>query len=272
MPTQENIEALRDVCSADAEILKLRKTREQLAGELLELEASSQKTDAEVEARRQALEACESEVRSFDESIEAQKAKIADLEEKVIEQQTPQAYQALASLADQARRKLETVEKDREAAEVARDTARIAYDEAASRQTQRLKESAKVVSAKQREIKKAEASILDVKKRRDDIASKLDPQLLAKYEFACRHVSGLGLTFMTSGGACGGCHMKLRPQVRMMVASGVLAECPTCHRLICDASKMPSRPVSFDSAAEPILRQHGKADAEKAVAPDTEKD
>ena len=82
------------------------------------------------------------------------------------------------------------------------------------------------------EIKKIEISMKQLRSDRSTLTPKVDPQILRRYERILENKAGLALV-PVKGDACGGCHMKLPPQLINEVHLATrLVPCESCARIL----------------------------------------
>jgi len=87
---------------------------------------------------------------------------------------------------------------------------------------------------KQLEDEKAqkEATLVEVKKKRDEYKNTIQENILGKYENLKKRKHGIGIVPLESG-SCGGCHLMLTPQqVSDIVRGGDIVYCNACMRML----------------------------------------
>jgi predicted nucleic acid-binding Zn-ribbon protein len=111
--------------------------------------------------------------------------------------------------------------------------------EALSAQEAQVNEIAEKLAAEEaaviEKVAELEARAVESMSGRDEIASQIDPDLLKKYETVMKK-RGLAMVPVIDG-SCGGCHVRVPPQLNNILAAGESLEtCPACYRLLYHAS------------------------------------
>lgn len=91
----------------------------------------------------------------------------------------------------------------------------------------------------EKEIAEIEATSVDdrkalegILKKRDDVASRLDPKLYRRFSGIINKAGGKGIVPVTNS-ICGGCYMNIPPQMYIEVQRGEnIYFCPQCHRML----------------------------------------
>ena len=86
-----------------------------------------------------------------------------------------------------------------------------------------------VISAK---VKKITSRLSELSEKRKNIAVNIEAKTLTRYERVLKNRDGLGMVRVT-GGACGGCHMNLPPQVisDIRLKEDIII-CSSCSRIL----------------------------------------
>ena len=82
------------------------------------------------------------------------------------------------------------------------------------------------------QIKELEVRASESAQGRDEVSTQIDKQLLRKYEAVFAKRRGIAVVSVVDG-ACGGCNMKIPPQLNNILARFESVEaCPACYRLL----------------------------------------
>ncbi len=77
-----------------------------------------------------------------------------------------------------------------------------------------------------------EQAVTEASKTRGETASRLNGDLIGRYELIFARRGGMAVV-MVSGGICQGCHMNIPPQLwNEIIRSDKLILCPSCHRIL----------------------------------------
>ncbi len=80
--------------------------------------------------------------------------------------------------------------------------------------------------------KAALARIASLEARRADLATRVEPALLTRYENIRRRRGGVAVTQVV-GGTCRGCNRQIPPQIAIvLVRANTIENCPNCNRII----------------------------------------
>lgn len=87
-------------------------------------------------------------------------------------------------------------------------------------------------AAQDARLQQIQGELAAVRKDREGFAAGVDESWLARYERVFKHTGDFGLVPVDSG-SCGGCHMKLPPQVVQDAKRGAnMTSCSYCGRIL----------------------------------------
>ena len=229
---QDQLGVLKQLQTVDADIYRLRKERH--AKPLL-----IDERNANLQAERQRLTQLEAQHKALQSQHKSQELELATREEKIKKLQgqlfqlkTNKEYATMqheieAAKADNSLLE-ETIIKLLEQIDQTQAQASQAKKDWQQREAQVKQEIQRIegeMAALDHALQQAEAD-------RQRLTPSLDPQILAQYERVLHNRNGLALVPLI-GEACGGCHMKLPPQIANEVSQQKqLVSCDNCARLL----------------------------------------
>lgn len=243
---QEQLRLLLDLQEVDEAIaearLKQKKLPEKVAAELAEYTEAetglqeAERTLADLEASRRDREA----------QLEDQQAHMQRLKGRLKEITNTREYQAYIQEMDGVQRTIGKLEEEtltiladietvgEQVAERRKefDTHRKVYE------TERAKVDV--------DLAQLEKDVEALRAQRTERSGRVDATLLRRYE---RIASGMRRALVAiQGGACGGCHMNIPPQlVSEVKRAGRVHECPHCHRLLYVPEQMAEQKTGAES-------------------------
>ncbi len=228
------LHALLRLQKLDLTLLQLKKEAKHIPERKEQLDQRSAHAKGRLEAAKAALRAREAQIKELENAIEAVQARINRYKNQQMEVKTNESYKALeheiaqcgeeiSALEDQELELMETLDglkADVRKAEGEVENAQTAIDG----ECKLLDERLDVVREQFGELKA----------RREDMAAEVDAELLKKY---FGHLSSKQDAYVVPvrQQTCGGCHMKLTPQILHDVnAMTRLTHCNYCSRLLYD--------------------------------------
>jgi predicted nucleic acid-binding Zn-ribbon protein len=201
-PERDQLQAKLTAAQAALDTAKLRVKQLETERKKLELEVAAKQEMIERYSLQQFQTRRNDEYRALTHEIEACKAAIAKLEDQQLE---------LMEQADQAQ--LEAA------------AAATALNELKQRVTKQLADLAARQTALEQQLTSAQAE-------RAQAASAVEESLLGRYE-RLRRSKGQQIIVGVERGVCGGCHVRIPPQVIVTCrAAQEIAQCPNCGRIL----------------------------------------
>ncbi|MEZ5320587.1 MAG: C4-type zinc ribbon domain-containing protein [Microthrixaceae bacterium] len=202
-------EAVRDHESLTADLAAVRSERDAITAEQQRLERDSADVQARVDKDSAAL---------YDGSVTAHKDLIA------LQQEVDHLRERISSLDDLVLEQMELGEP---------------LDGRIVELTAALADADRAIEDRRADLTAAQAEIsveLDaVRRRRDELAATIDPELVARYERIARAHNGQGVARLAPGGSCEGCHLTLPraeyDELRRAPADEI-HECPECGSIL----------------------------------------
>lgn len=210
-----------------------------LKGELAHIEPECQILLARATAAQAALEAVKSRIKQIESQrkeleleVEAKKQLISRYANQQFQTRKNDEYRALAHEIDLCKEQIFKIE-DREIALM--EEAETAQKELA-RNTQAASETRKLVDEQVAQLKLREQNLqkelVVLEANRDELAAALELSARARYERLMRS-KGENVVVGVQHGVCGGCHMRLPPQLLVQCqARKELVTCSNCGRIL----------------------------------------
>ena len=228
---KEQLKLLEELQRYDARLQEYETGLKALPEKLQAMKNDLAKVEAMLEKERQQLADAEKFRRDQEFELKNNEANIAKSKTKLQGVKTGKDYMAAQREIETSRKTVaereEEIVKLMEAIEANRG--KIAAHEADVAQLREV--VAKEEAATNVKLDELRAKIAGEKTERDASAAKVDGNVLKKYS-AIRMRRGLAVVPVVKG-TCQGCHMKIPPQLFIMLQRGTAIEtCPTCARII----------------------------------------
>jgi uncharacterized protein len=228
---KEQLKLLEELQRYDARLQEYETGLKALPEKLQALKGDLGKVEAMLERERQQLADAEKFRRDQEFELKNNEANIAKSKTKLSGVKTGKDYMAAQREIETSRKTVaereEEIVKLMEAIEANRQ--KIAAHETDVAQLREV--VAKEEAATNAKLDELRAKIAGEKSGREAAAAKIDANVLKKYS-AIRMRRGLAVVPVVKG-TCQGCHMKIPPQLFIMLQRGTAIEtCPTCARII----------------------------------------
>jgi hypothetical protein len=233
----EGIKHLIELQDCDQRIHKLRSQIESVPREKKQIQDELSGTEVKVEAAKASIREIDLKVKSLESDIGAVRERIANIRIKQLDVKKNEEYRALLKEIENCEAKISGIE-DQE----------IEYWEEREAANERLAESNKALTASNGRIDSAlsdletrrkgcEFQIGKLQGKREEHIEKVLPELRVQYERLCEIKRRRGTSFSPSvvplnDENCGGCHMKVTPQVRTRVRANKVVPCENCSALL----------------------------------------
>jgi predicted nucleic acid-binding Zn-ribbon protein len=229
---REKLKALEELQQVDIETTTVRTEAEAIPRRRAEIEAGVGTARKAWQAEQDRLAGIERERRSQEQTVAAERDKVKKWEGRLAEIRTPREYAALSREIDIAKKTNESV------GEQAKVLAAQALEVQASIEALQEKLDEREALAQEeleglvrRETEYAgRITVLDG--RRVELATRVEPVLLNRYENIRRRRGGIAVTQVV-GGTCRGCNRQVPPQMAIiLVRANSIENCPNCNRII----------------------------------------
>jgi uncharacterized protein len=223
---------LNEVQKIDLAIREVEKQREAVSKNLLELESSKNSLQKEITALTEQCSTWDKEVKVLEGNIQAETLKLKKWEVRLNEIRNQREYLALSREIEGSKR------ANREAEE--RITELNKQKQAAQATLEGLQDRLGVIgidcdserAVVERALADIDTHLTAEKHRREKLYPTIPKGLLAKYESVRAKRMGVGLALITDG-RCGGCNIKLPPQLfNILQRVNTVEQCPSCLRIM----------------------------------------
>ncbi len=232
------IEKLLILQDRDRNIRKLEGELAHIDPQRIGLRAKTAGAQAALEAARQKVKQIESDRKALELEVESKKQQIARYANQQLQTRKNEEYRALAKEIDTCKEEIIKIE-DREIElmeqaeatqkEVARAT------QAAAEARQLAEEQISQLNAREKNLQQ---ELAQLSSNREDLAGAVDQSARGRYERLVRS-KGENVVVGVNHGVCGGCHMKLPPQLLVSCqAEKELVACSNCGRILYYSSDM----------------------------------
>jgi predicted nucleic acid-binding Zn-ribbon protein len=229
---REKLKALEELQQVDIEQAVVQAEALAVPRRRAEIEAGVGTVRKAWQAEQDRLAGIEREKRSQEQTVAAERDKVKKWEGRLAEIRTPREYAALSREIDIAKKTNESVGEQTklltaQAEEVARSIEALQekLDEKESGAQEELE------GLVRREAEHA-SRIASLEARRAELATRVEPALLTRYENIRKRRGGVAVT-QVIGGTCRGCNRQIPPQMAItLVRANSIENCPNCNRII----------------------------------------
>lgn len=228
----DRLAALAKIAEIDAEALRTDTELAEIPARLQELEQTVKKLGELLEAEKQEIRDAEKLLLAQEEEIQNQNRSLANSKAKGARARTMRE-------ADAVERELEVIRRATKEREEERETLKAAIAKRAGSIEKHESELAELQKFAGEERARGEARLDELKKAREsvlagrrELAEKIPPETLRRYELIRDKRAGIGAVGVKSG-ICAGCHTSLPPNQSIAVTRGeTFEQCPRCQRFL----------------------------------------
>ncbi len=228
----EQLSLLIQLQELDARIRALSEEKNGFPEALASLDRRRTASEEDLEKAKEALQAAQKIKRDKDKDLEAGLQKVEKLKARISEIKTNKEYQALL-------REIETATQENKAIEdeilslMEKIDAASGFVKTAEKQA--AQEDAVIQEEKRAYVEKSgalEAELKALTQSREDVASRIEPAVLLKYQKLLGTGAGAAVVEARAE-SCSGCYMSIPPQVYVNVKknNGII-NCPQCGRIL----------------------------------------
>jgi predicted nucleic acid-binding Zn-ribbon protein len=229
---REKLKALEELQQVDIELAQVRAEAEAVPRRRAQIEVGVEEVRKLWEAEQDRLAGVERERRSQEQTITSERDKVKKWEGRLAEIRTPREYAALSREIDIARKTNESVGEQTklltaQGEEISRSIEAL-QDRLDEKESGAQEELEKLVT-REAEFGKR---VVALEGRRADLATRVEPALLSRYENIRKRRGGIAVTQVV-GGTCRGCNRQIPPQMAIiLVRANSIENCPACNRII----------------------------------------
>jgi uncharacterized protein len=228
----ETIEKLLILQDRDRNIMRVKSQLEQIEPERQALQSKAAGAQATREAARHRVKQLETERNKLELEVEAKKQLIERYSVQQFQTRKNEEYRALAHEIDMCKADIVKLEDHQlelmEQGEVAQQEA-VGGAKAAAETRKHVDHQLAELAAREQNLQK---ELAELEAGRDQLLAAVQDNARARYERLFKHKGGRVVVGVQHG-VCGGCHMRLPPQMLIMVQTQQeLVTCPNCSRVL----------------------------------------
>lgn len=233
--TLQIIEQLRALQELDTAIMRLQEECNSVPVRKKEAEAAMDSSRQALEQARETVKARQLAMRQSESEAEAHRAQITKLRTQQFQIKTNAEYRALNVEIERLEGKVRQCEDEelQIMEEIDKLRGKVAEKETEFKQEQeRVNAEIQRIETRHQDL---ERELSDVGKKRTELAGAVPEQWLTIYERVLSNKKDRALVGLDSNAICGGCHMKLPPQIMHDVRRAeTINSCVFCGRLLFD--------------------------------------
>lgn len=232
MPDTELLDLLLSLQAVDSGIKAIEEELTLLPKNLAAAEEDQRQAQAQVDAARHTLDELQKKRRGLENDVKSIDQTVINYENQKVKVKTNEEYQALNHQIAHQKEKRSGIE----------DLILVSFDEEESAAERvkhleiKLGEVKKVVDGRKRELEERSGEdkkrLEELRARRAELAPRVEPRVLARYETLRAKKSGLAVAPLNRG-SCGGCFTTLPPQlIHEVKKHTALHTCEFCGRFL----------------------------------------
>ncbi|MCG2676659.1 C4-type zinc ribbon domain-containing protein [bacterium] len=228
----EDLKLLAQIQALDSQIDEREEKKREFPRRLIPLKEGAERIDQELREAKGELEDLQKKRRHEERELEAREIELKKYQRQLYEVKDNKAYAALEEEIALTKEKNEAAEE-----EILKF---LEIEEGRIKEIKEIEEGVKEEKRKlsrEEEKAKQETEVLDqeiakINITRQEIAKRVSPSPLSRYEKLRRGKGGLAIVPL-EGSSCGGCHMNLPPQIVSEVKKGKrFVVCENCNRIL----------------------------------------
>lgn len=229
---QEIIEKLLILQDRDRKISRVSQELAHISPERENLRQRAAATQSLMEASKTRVKQIEAERKRLELEVEGKKGQIEKYANQQLQTRKNEEYKALAHEIEMAKEAIFQIENQEitlmEQTEAAqKEVVRATAEAAAAKKL--LEDQIGLLNQREENLKK---ELAELTSGRGAIAGAIDASTVARYERLFKN-KGENVVVNIEHGVCGGCHMRLTPQVMTQCrGQGELVTCPNCARIL----------------------------------------
>ncbi|MBU4128505.1 C4-type zinc ribbon domain-containing protein [bacterium] len=228
----EDLKLLAQIQALDSQIDEREEKKREFPRRLIPLKEGAERIDQELREAKGELEDLQKKRRHEERELEAREIELKKYQRQLYEVKDNKAYAALEEEIALTKEKNEAAEEEI-----------LKFLEIEEGRIKEIKEIEEGLNEEKRKLSreeekaKQETEVLDqeiakINITRQEIAKRVSPSPLSRYEKLRRGKGGLAIVPL-EGSSCGGCHMNLPPQIVSEVKKGKrFVVCENCNRIL----------------------------------------
>jgi predicted nucleic acid-binding Zn-ribbon protein len=228
----EMIEKLLVLQDRDQKIQRVQQELAHIVPERETLRAKATATQAQLETAKTRVKQIESDRKQLELDVEAKKLQIEKYANQQLQTRKNEEYRALTHEIDMCKADITKIEDGE--IELMEQTEQVQKEAGGlSREADEIKKMAEgqITQLNQRE-ENFKKELAELERGRAELASAVDGSVLNRYERLCKS-KGDSVVVGVNHGVCGGCHMKLPPQILVACKSDQeIVNCINCNRIL----------------------------------------
>lgn len=230
--TRDQIELLIELQEKEADAARAQSGLDELPVKIEQIVSGLKEFEDAINSKKESLVELKKVYRSYDVEIQANSARIAKREEQLRSVTTNKEYQAILKEIEEIKKTDSRIEDDTLACLEKIDTAET---EVREKEEEFLAEEIEVNQQKavfESDADSERRSLDELLVKRDEVAAKVDPELIKQYEFIKSYARDVAIV-QVKDSICMGCNMNIPPQMyNELHRENELRTCPHCHRML----------------------------------------
>ncbi len=232
MSLREKLKALEELQQVDIELAEVKAEAEAVPRRRTAIEADVSVVRKAWQGEQDRLAGIEREKRSQEQTVASERDKVKKWEGRLAEIRTPREYAALSREIDIARKTNESVGEQTKLLTAQAEELALSIEAL----QEKLDEKEAGAQEELEGLVLREAAFVErttaLNARRADLANRVEPAILQRYENIRKRRGGIAVTQVT-GGTCRGCNRQIPPQMAIiLVRANTIENCPNCNRII----------------------------------------
>lgn len=230
--TRDQIELLIELQGKEADAARVQSGLDKVPAEIEQIVSGLKEFEDAINSKKENLAELKKVYRSYDTEIQANSARIAKREEQLRSVTTNKEYQAILKEIEEIKKADSRIEDDTIACLEKIDSAEkeVREKEQAFLDEEINVNQQKAVFETDADSKRRSLDVLLAK--RDEVAAKIDPELIKQYEFIKSYARDVAIVQVKEC-ICQGCNMNIPPQMyNELHRENELRTCPHCHRML----------------------------------------
>ena len=230
--TRDQIELLIELQEKEADAARAQSGLDELPVKIEQIVSGLKEFEDAINSKKESLAELKKVYRTYDVEIQANSARIAKREEQLRSVTTNKEYQAILKEIEEIKKADSRIEDDTIACLDKIDTAET---EVLEKEKEFLAEEIEVNQQKavfESDADSERRSLDELLVKRDEVAAKVDPELIKQYEFIKSYARDVAIV-QVKDSICMGCNMNIPPQMyNELHRENELRTCPHCHRML----------------------------------------